>query len=117
MSEDLKKLLSEATPGPWGDDCADHDAPYENIKIKADHRTICTIWIDDAPVPDFNRGQEANAELIKLAPALAARVAELAALLEEADRQLAYLDERSPSGTTPAVRAKIRAALNPTGEA
>ena len=45
------------------------------------------------------------------------RVAELEALLEEADRQLAYLDERSPSGTTPAVRAKIRAALNPTGEA
>lgn len=46
-----------------------------------------------------------------------ARISELAALLEEADRQLAYLDERSPSGTTPAVRAKIRAALNPTGEA
>ena len=49
--------MSEAkhTPGPWATDEDDHDAPYQNINIEAGkHHTICTVWIDDAPVRDFN---------------------------------------------------------------
>lgn len=38
-------------------------------------------------------------------------VAALVEALKHADLQLEYIDQRSPSGTTPAVRAQIRAAL------
>ena len=40
-----------------------------------------------------------------------ATVAALAEALKHADLQLEYIDQRSPSGTTPAVRAQIGAAL------
>ena len=63
--------MSAHTPGPWADDKAAHDAPYQDIDIKAgSHRTVCTIWIDDAPVHDFNAEQNANARLIAAAPDL-----------------------------------------------
>lgn len=65
--------MSEAkhTPGPWATDEDDHDAPYQNINIEAGkHHTICTVWIDDAPVRDFNAEQQANARLIAAAPEL-----------------------------------------------
>lgn len=63
--------MSKHTPGPWTTDEQEHDAPYQNIKIKAgSHRTVCTIWIDDAPVRDFNAEQTANASLIAAAPDL-----------------------------------------------
>lgn len=59
------------TPGPWTTDEDDHDALYQNIKIKAGkHHTVCTVWIDDAPVRDFNAEQQANARLIAAAPEL-----------------------------------------------
>jgi hypothetical protein len=58
------------TPGPWMDDQADHDAPYQDIRIKggSPRRTVCIVWIDDAPVHDFNAEQDANARLIAAAP-------------------------------------------------
>lgn len=63
--------MSKHTPGPWATDEADHDMPCENIKIKAGkYRTICTVWIDDAPVHDFNAEQRLNARLIAAAPDL-----------------------------------------------
>lgn len=63
--------MSKQTPGPWSTDEADHDEPYQDIKIKAGkHRTICTVWIDDAPVRDFNSEQTVNARLIAAAPDL-----------------------------------------------
>lgn len=71
------------TPGPWTTDEADHDAPYQNIKIQASNRTICTVWIDDAPVRDFNAEQQANARLIAAAPESHASNVELAALVRE----------------------------------
>ena len=40
-----------------------------------------------------------------------ATVAALVEALKHADLQLEYIDQRSPSGTTPAVRAQIDAAL------
>jgi hypothetical protein len=40
-----------------------------------------------------------------------ATVAALVEALKHADLQLEYIDQRSPSGTTPAVRAQIGAAL------
>lgn len=58
-------MSAQHTPGPWATDEADHDTPYQDIKIKASkHRTICTVWIDDAPVRDFNAEQQANARRI-----------------------------------------------------
>lgn len=65
--------MSKHTPGPWHTDDEDHGEPYQDIKIKAgEHRTICTVWIDNAPVRDFNAEQRANAQLIKTAPKLLA---------------------------------------------
>ncbi len=47
-----------------------------------------------------------------LAPVtLPATVLALVEALKHADLQLGYIDQRSPSGTTPAVRAQIGAAL------
>jgi len=64
-------MSTKHTPGPWTTNEADHDAPYQDIKIKASkHHTVCTVWIDDAPVHDFNALQEANARLIAAAPDL-----------------------------------------------
>lgn len=54
--------MSNNTPGRLTTDEAEHDEPYQNIKIKAgEHRTVATVWIDDAPLHDFNAEQRANA--------------------------------------------------------
>ena len=46
--------MSKHTPGPWTTDEADHDEPYQDIRIQAGKRGICRVWIDDAPVHDYN---------------------------------------------------------------
>lgn len=57
--------MSKHTPEPWFDDRATHDEPYQNIKILGDeNRVICWLWIDDAPVDDWNAEQRANASRI-----------------------------------------------------
>jgi hypothetical protein len=63
--------MNNITKGPWATDHGTHDAPLQNIKILGAYsHPICELWIDDAPVPDFNREQEANAKLICAAPKL-----------------------------------------------
>jgi hypothetical protein len=62
--------MSKHTSGPWFTDEADHDCPNQNIRIKRRAHTICTVFIDDAPVHDFNATQRANARLIAAAPDL-----------------------------------------------
>lgn len=49
------------TPGRLSTDCADHDEPYQNIKLQVGKHTVATVYIDDAPVHDYNREQRANA--------------------------------------------------------
>jgi hypothetical protein len=56
------------TPGPWQTDQAEHDAPYQDIRIHAGKGSICCVWIDDAPLHDYNAEQRANARLIAAAP-------------------------------------------------
>lgn len=74
--------IQKHTPGLWVTDEADHDEPYQDIKIKASkHRTVCTVWIDDSPVREFNAEQKANARLIAAAPEL------LEALRKAVERQ------------------------------
>ena len=58
------------TPGPWQTDQAEHDAPYQDIRIHAGKGSICCVWIDDAPLHDYNAEQRANARLIAAAPDL-----------------------------------------------
>jgi hypothetical protein len=58
------------TPGPWETDCKDHDCIYQDILVRAASRSICKLWIDDAPVHDYNAEQHANAQLIAAAPEL-----------------------------------------------
>ena len=70
--------MSKHTKGPWATDLPEHDAPYQNIKIKAGHQTVCTVWIDDAPCHDFNSEQIANARLIAAAPELLEALASIA---------------------------------------
>lgn len=62
--------MSNFTPGPWTTNLDEHDAPYQDMKIKAGYHTIATVYFDDAPVPDFNREQHANVNLIVAAPDL-----------------------------------------------
>jgi len=54
--------MREHTQGRLYTDEAEHDATYQDIKINAgSHRIVATVWIDDAPVHDFNAEQRANA--------------------------------------------------------
>lgn len=62
--------MSGHTPGPWSTDEAEHDCPNQSIRIRGGGRTIAEVWIDDAPVEDYNREQRANARLIAAAPDL-----------------------------------------------
>ena len=62
--------MSKHTPGPWQTDQAEHDAPYQDIRIHAGKGSICSVWIDDAPLHDYNAEQRANARLIAAAPDL-----------------------------------------------
>ena len=63
-------MATQHTPGPWGTDRSEHDHPYQDIVVRAGTRTICRVWIDDAPVHDYNAAQLANASLIAAAPDL-----------------------------------------------
>lgn len=58
------------SPFPWVSDESEHDAPYQDIRIVSGGRTVCTLWIDDAPVPEFNAQQHENAKLILALPRL-----------------------------------------------
>lgn len=71
--------MSKHTPGPWETNEIDHDHPYQDIVIRnrKTRRTICKLWIDDAPVRDYNAEQELNAELIAAAPDLLDALREL----------------------------------------
>lgn len=55
-------MSTQHTTGPICTDEKDHDHPFQNILLLGEHgRRIATIWIDDAPVHDFNAEQAANA--------------------------------------------------------
>lgn len=62
--------MSKHTPGPWATDLPEHEQPYQDIRIQAGARGICRLWIDDAPLHDYNAEQFANARLIAAAPDL-----------------------------------------------
>ena len=65
-------MTTAHTPGPWETDEGQHDVPYQNICITHGLNHICELWMDDAPVEEFNREQRANARLIAAAPDLLA---------------------------------------------
>ena len=80
--------MSDHTPEPWFDDRATHDQPYQNIKILGDeNRGICWLWIDDAPVDDWNAEQQANAKRIVTCINACAGMADPAAEIAELKRQ------------------------------
>lgn len=67
--------MTQHTPGPWETDIQEHDTPYEPITIRPVDRKfhkIATVYMDDAPVIDFNQEQRANAQLMKAAPSMLA---------------------------------------------
>lgn len=53
--------MSGHTPTPWH--IVPPDEPYADITI-AGARDIARLWLDDAPVHDFNCQQSSNAEFI-----------------------------------------------------
>lgn len=58
--------------GPWTTDEQEHDCPHQDIVLKdADGSRLCVFWMDDAPVPDYNRRQGASAKLAVRAPEMA----------------------------------------------
>jgi hypothetical protein len=69
-------MSTKHTPGPWANDLPEHEQPYQDICIQAGKRGICRVWIDDAPLHDYNAEQFANARLIAAAPDLLAALAE-----------------------------------------
>jgi len=59
--------MKEYTQTPWRTDEKWHDEPFQAIKISGPEGsigTICTVWMDDAPVLDFNYEQRENARHI-----------------------------------------------------
>ena len=88
--------MSKHTPEPWFDDRATHDEPYQNIKILGDeNRGICWLWIDDAPVDDWNAEQRANANRIVTCVNACAGMAEPAAEIAHADDVAALIMKAS----------------------
>ena len=80
--------MSNHTPEPWFDDRATHDEPYQNIKILGDeNRGICWLWIDDAPVDDWNSEQRANASRIVTCVNACAGMEDPVAEIDELKRQ------------------------------
>lgn len=53
--------MNKHTEGRMTTDEADHCMPHENILLMVGTRAVACVWIDDAPVPDYNREQQANA--------------------------------------------------------
>ena len=63
-------MTRKHTPGPWTTDEREHNDPYQHVRILGGSRAIAELWIDDAPVPEYNAEQYANARLIAAAPEL-----------------------------------------------
>jgi hypothetical protein len=55
--------MSEHTKEPWTLAYSDDD-PYGPIKVCGKYGAIAKLWLDDAPVPDFNAQQQANGDRI-----------------------------------------------------
>ena len=105
--------MSERCEPPL-DDSTD-DAPAETVMAAL----VCCFlsWEPDARVLGNVRSADAVRAIREMwgkanTPVTPpATVAALVEALKHADLQLEYIDQRSPSGTTPAVRAQIGAAL------
>ena len=54
-------MSAQHTKGQMTTDEADHCMPHENIWLMVGTRAVACVWMDDAPVPDYNREQQANA--------------------------------------------------------
>jgi hypothetical protein len=63
-TKNLRTLAEAATPGPWTTDWAEHDAPYQDVRIGTKLRNVCLVWMDDAPVRDYNEQQTVSAAYI-----------------------------------------------------
>lgn len=89
----------------------DAEAERKVLQDAADYITDCIL------AGGAVRSKVLRYLIFTLAPKLAhppadkARIAELTSLLREAVLQLQYMDERSPSGTTPTIVSRINAAL------
>lgn len=92
--------------GPWVSNEKDHDEPYQDIKIKEGVETVCTIWIDDDPVHDYNAKQHMRARLIAAAPDMLADLRQAAATLRQ------YETLHRAKGTTDSdAKAEVNGAL------
>ena len=97
------------TPGPWS---VYADMRTDVCRATGDELSYVAGWNIESPAEEIvgcegiisGPTSEANARLIAAAP-------ELLEALEEARRQLEYVDGRFPTGTTPAVLARINAAI------
>lgn len=55
--------MTQHTPEPWKVS-PQEDSPYEDIVLSAGTHKIAKLWLDDAPVHDYNAEQRANARRI-----------------------------------------------------
>jgi hypothetical protein len=70
------------TPGPWAVYPCEDD-PYGDIIVGKKGRNVCLLWLDDAPVEDYNDAQHANARLIAAAPEMYESLKKIKCLAEE----------------------------------
>lgn len=72
MSNNIKAFLEAdalRTRGEWYN--VSGDEPYAGIKIMSGRKVIAKLWLDDAPVHDFNAEQSNNAAFIAAASRIA----------------------------------------------
>lgn len=93
--------------------CGPNGAPFVALWHAAPHAGIEPLWHNAARTSTGTPAWAANEWGYRyLAPVtLPQTVLALVEALKHADLQLEYIDQRGPSGTTPAVRAQIGAAL------
>jgi len=78
------KNIDISNPGPWR---VEYDQPYCATLVDANGNKVkgITLWLDDAPVPDFNAVASENFKMAALGPSAKLMLTTLKTIIKEVD--------------------------------
>lgn len=95
MTQAIKQFLEAdalRTQGEWRNVYGEE--PYADIQIMAGRNKIAKLWLDDAPVHDFNAEQSNNANFIAAASRIAPDIRAMQGAFEQVCGVLSMLNKR-----------------------
>lgn len=103
--EELKKCLEGMAEGPWK---YEYSAPYEAcFKTPKGHLDGIDVWLDDAPVHDFNSQVDKNAKGIAMLRNHADLFIKLLSACKDSERKWMAVDDGLFTGLVPPEFAEI----------